>query len=751
MNPVTLRSSRNRPQQSIRSALLVLLVIFFSVASLCFSRDAVKNFTYVFQTSGINIYGYYGTDGSSKVSTVTGSGTSMTMKSDDDDDDDDGGDTNLDDMYNDAPSGIKGAEHEEDDGGGDEVRGDVKYSDADAVNHINNDDDVDNDDYRGDMGYTTEDGRKRMNVLILYPDDWRHNSIGKENPIIQTPFLDSLADDGIRFRQNAVTTSICWQSRATLFSGQWASRHQSYKLKCPHFSKGRLWNQTWPILLEKDGYFVGHVGKWQFHSDNRERFSWSKYHEGKHWYGRFGRGLVAAEDVAKEDAIKFLNERPKDKPFAMTVARQNAVTTSICWQSRATLFSGQWASRHQSYKLKCPHFARGQGWNQTWPKLLQDDGYFVGHVGKWQFYSDNNGRFSWSNYHEGNHFYPMFGRGEVAADDVAKEDAIKFLDERPKDKPFAMTVAFYPPKPVGDSPEPGGQWRPKNETRALYENITIPEPYNMTHAFSLLPKFLQYDRSASVQRKRKRYRSPLHYQEAMKNIYALITQVDQACKDIVDEVKKKGLYNNTMIIFSTDNGMFHGSHGLAGKWYPYQESIRVPLIIHDPRMPADKVGSIDDNFTLNVDLAETILGAAGLKPHERMQGRDISDLYLPNKSEDDEKTALEETPWRDEFFYEFTFGDETYIPSSNALVRKKWKFIDWYGHNHEQLFDLEEDPLEFTDVKDRAENAEILSEMRSKLAMYKEQLTEPRQLNCESGDYSANPAVIPDDGAYLPE
>jgi len=469
-----------------------------------------------------------------------------------------------------------------------------------------------------------------MNVLILYPDDWRHNSIGKENPIIQTPFLDSLADDGIRFRQNAVTTSLCWQSRATLFSGQWASRHQSYKLICPHFAKGREWNQTWPKLLQDHGYFVGHVGKWQYYSNNTGRFSWSSYHEGEHWYPRSGGGLVAAEDVAKEDAIKFLNERPKDKPFA-------------------------------------------------------------------------------------------------------------------------MTVAFYPPKPVGSSPEPGGQWRPKNETRALYENITIPEPYNMTHAFSLLPKFLQSSKRSTVKRFWERYRSPLHYQEAMKNIYALITQVDQACKDIVDEVKKQGLYNNTMIIFSTDNGMFHGSHGLAGKWYPYQESIRVPLIIHDPRMPADKVGSIDDNFTLNVDLAETILGAAGLKPHERMQGRDISDLYLPNKSEDDEKTALEETPWRDEFFYEFTFGDETYIPSSNALVRKKWKFIDWYGHNHEQLFDLEEDPLEFTDVKDRAENAEILSEMRSKLAMYKEQLTEPRQLNCESGDYSANPLVIPDDGAYLPE
>ncbi len=140
----------------------------------------------------------------------------------------------------------------------------------------------------------------------------------------------------------------------------------------------------------------------------------------------------------------------------------------------------------------------------------------------------------------------------------------------------------------------------------------------------------------------------------MRNIYALITQIDMASKQIVDEVKKQGLYNNTMIIFTTDNGMFHSSHGSAGKWYPYQESIRVPLIIYDPRMPKDKKGTIDDNFTLNVDLAETILGAAGLKPHERMQGRDISDLYLPNRNKGYENglTALELKPWRDEFFYE---------------------------------------------------------------------------------------------------
>mmetsp|Transcript_21164 Transcript_21164/g.31125 ORF Transcript_21164/g.31125 Transcript_21164/m.31125 type:complete len:118 (+) Transcript_21164:713-1066(+) len=95
-----------------------------------------------------------------------------------------------------------------------------------------------------DTIYTTKDRKKRMNVLVLHPDDWRHNFVGKENPLIQTPFLDSLAIDGIRFWQNAVTTSICWQSRATLFSGQWASRHQSYTLRCLHIAKGRLWNES---------------------------------------------------------------------------------------------------------------------------------------------------------------------------------------------------------------------------------------------------------------------------------------------------------------------------------------------------------------------------------------------------------------------------------------------------------------------------------------------------------------------------
>jgi hypothetical protein len=121
-----------------------------------------------------------------------------------------------------------------------------------------------------------------MNILILYPDDWRWDSIGEESSQIQTPFLDSFVKENIRFRQNAVTTSICWQSRATLFTGQWASRHRSYKLKCPHFTVGKAWNQTWAGMLRNAGYYLGHIGKWQYHnSDLNSRFDRGEYFEGK--------------------------------------------------------------------------------------------------------------------------------------------------------------------------------------------------------------------------------------------------------------------------------------------------------------------------------------------------------------------------------------------------------------------------------------------------------------------------------------
>lgn len=154
-----------------------------------------------------------------------------------------------------------------------------------------------------------------------------------------------------------------------------------------------------------------------------------------------------------------------------------------------------------------------------------------------------------------------------------------------------------------------------------------------------------------------------------------------------------------------DNGNFHAEHGLADKWYPHQESIRVPLIIRDPRMKGGK-GSTNDAFTLNIDLAPTILGAAGLPSPKKMMGRDISQLYLSSSAKE---------RWRSEFFYEHPIvSHAAYIPASEALVRKNYKYMYWPNYKYEQLFDLVNDPGEMEDIfnSTKPDVVEIRNEMK---------------------------------------
>ena len=98
-----------------------------------------------------------------------------------------------------------------------------------------------------------------MNIVVLYADDWRYNTLGSAgDPVVQTPNLDRLASDGVQFTHNYVTTAICGISRASLFTGQWMSRHQ-----CRNFKEWKTpFAESYPALLRSNNYYVGHVGKW---------------------------------------------------------------------------------------------------------------------------------------------------------------------------------------------------------------------------------------------------------------------------------------------------------------------------------------------------------------------------------------------------------------------------------------------------------------------------------------------------------
>lgn len=418
---------------------------------------------------------------------------------------------------------------------------------------------------------------KKPNVVILYADDWRFDTLGAAgHPILKTPNLDALAEDGVRFTHGCVTTAICGVSRATLFTGQWMSRHG---------------NKTF-------------------------------------------------------------------KPF------------------------------------KTP-------WEETYPGLLRENGYYTGHVGKWHNGKFPAGNFDFGRAYAGNHWIKEKDGTVIHVTQKNENDALEFLRTRPEDKPFVLTLAFFATHAVDHDPK---QFLPQPASMKLFTDVDIPIPKTATEeAFRKLPEFVANEKNEGRKRWRWRFDTPEKYQMMMKNYYRLAHEVDSTCGKVIAELKKQGVYENTLIIFTGDNGYYHGEHGLADKWYPHQESIRVPLIVRDPRMSEEMRSKTDDHFALNVDLAPTILGVAGVKVPEGMQGRDLEVLYSGDRVDD----------WRDDFFYEHgVISNKERIPASEALVTKEWKYFYWPDYGREQLFHLEEDPFEENDVVGDEGNKAKLEAMR---------------------------------------
>jgi arylsulfatase len=416
--------------------------------------------------------------------------------------------------------------------------------------------------------------------------------------------------------------------------------------------------------------------------------------------------LLYADDW-RHDALGVAGTLPVETPFLDWLSTNkgvrfthNCVTTSVCWISRVTLHMGQYLSRHGGARVMDNTWY--EKFNQSFPALLKEAGYYLAYIGKWHTvdFPKIEQHWDYSTIYYGRHFFPGTPRQQHVTE-RNQLDAIQTLKDRPRDKPFQMTVAFFAPHADDDSPE---QFFPQETSMSKYQNLTLTPPVNMTESHSRLPPFFGEENIAR-QRWHVRFDEPTKYDKMLKNYYRLITEVDSACQAIWQELENQGILNETMVIFTTDNGYYHGEHGLAGKWYPHEESIRVPLIVWDPRMPLGKQGTTEDAFTLNVDLAPTILGAANVSIPIVMQGQDVSNLYL--------KEEATRPQWRKEFFYEYPslFG-RTVIPGSTALVTKGLKYIHWPEWETEQLFNLTNDPQEEHDEIENPAYAEVLSDLK---------------------------------------
>jgi arylsulfatase A-like enzyme len=406
-------------------------------------------------------------------------------------------------------------------------------------------------------------------------------------------------------------------------------------------------------------------------------------------------GLVQREQGSTA-RFPFLETPRLDALAAQGMRFRNAfVTTSLCSPSRSAILTGQYNHTNGIIDNSTPFSPR-----PTWATALQATGYTTAYFGKWHHGEEQwerpgfdyiatfrgQGLYNGTTFKINNEWFNTKTKGYV--DSRTVDFAIEFLEDQ-EDEPFAMMVGF---KAVHQP------FTPMDEHAEKYASnvITPPPNWNATAPW--------------------KNRGPLAIPRRPRNspvwmdILRTVDGVDKNVGRLLDALDELDLADNTLVIFTSDNGYYFGEHQLGDKRSAYEESIRVPLIVRLPGVVG--AGTTSDELVLNIDLAPTILGAAGLPTPDVMNGQDFSPLYT------DPVDAG--ASWRKEFFYEHpTLRDADFIPASEALVRKDWKYFYWPEQGIEQLFDLKADPREENDLAGNPEQAERLAEMRARFQQLK--------------------------------
>jgi len=419
-------------------------------------------------------------------------------------------------------------------------------------------------------------------------------------------------------------------------------------------------------------------------------------------------------DDHRADALGAMGNPIIQTPYLDAMAKagylfRNAyVTTSICAVSRASLLSGQYMSRHKIDDFSTDFSDSALA--NTYPMLLQKAGYHIGFIGKYGIGNQPPGdRFDfWSCWEHGQPPYWLKdGTGnDVHQTDSIARDIMRFLDAYGvQKKPFCLSVSFKAPHELdGDPPI----YQVQERFKSRYEQDTIPpQPNGGTESWKRTPPFFHNDGNIARKRWEGLFGTEEQYQTNVKNYYRLITGVDEVVGKLREKLASLGIDDRTVIIFMGDNGFCLGNHGLQGKWFGYEESVRVPLIIYDPRKSVGDQGNIS-HMVLNIDIAPTILGYAGVPVPVAMQGADLR------------QTALKGRPPRTDFFYEHTFMGSPGIPKVEGVIGNRYKYMVYTEYGYEELFDLKRDPYELNNVAEDEAYTKQLKQMRTRYALLKQ-------------------------------
>lgn len=417
--------------------------------------------------------------------------------------------------------------------------------------------------------------------------------------------------------------------------------------------------------------------------------------------------------------VPFLETPAMDKMAKGGTHIENAfVTTSLCSPSRASILTGQLSHRHQVID------------NQSlvadssifFPEYLQKSGYQTSFFGKWHMgehhANPRKGFDHWVSFKgQGVYYNPTLninGKEEYFGDsayitDLLTEKAINWLDnERQKEKPFFMYLSH---KGVHSDFQPAQRHIGKYATEepsyppSMFPDKRSPEEYN----YEDVPDWVKKQRY-SWHGVDHMYHGQIKFDEFYQRYTETLLSIDESIDEVLTYLEKNDLLDNTLVFYMGDNGFSFGEHGLIDKRHAYEESIRVPLLIYGGKNFISK--SKIQELVQNIDIAPTILELAGLSKPPNMDGYSFAALLKGEKIN-----------WRDRIYYEY-FWERPFpqTPTVHAVRTDKYKFIRYYGiWDINELYDLENDPLEMNNLIRSEAHQEIAKTLRTDIFTWLEE------------------------------
>jgi arylsulfatase A-like enzyme len=407
------------------------------------------------------------------------------------------------------------------------------------------------------------------------------------------------------------------------------------------------------------------------------------------------------------------------------------VPNSICGPSRATILTGKYSHKNGFFQNEATKF---DGSQQTFPKLLQKGGYQTALIGKWHLASDPTGFDHWDILPgQGSYYNPDFinpngkYRVEGYCSEVVTEKALKWLATRDESKPFILMVQHKAPHRA---------WDPAPKYLTAFDDVTLPEPdtlfdnyegrgtaareqdmtieKTMTLATDLKVKEKdvtggftrrtygrmtdqqQKDWDAAYQPKNDAFIQAnlsgkelvrWKYQRYLKDYLRCIKSVDDSVGELQDWLREHDLADNTVFIYSSDQGFYLGEHGWFDKRFMYDESYRTPLLVSWPGQI--KPGSVNKDLVSNLDFAETFLDLAGVEIPADMQGASLVPI-LKGKTP---------TDWRKSHYYHYyEYPGWHMVQRHEGVYDGRYKLMNFYDVKEWELYDMKTDPQEMKSV-----------------------------------------------------